>query len=151
PPQALERRDIEARTMGEFDVSGDWNSDRGAELCLQCRSLDPENERLESGLLFVRHFYARRNDTCLVLPGIELATPEARPHRVAQGELLLDDRHRRKANPISRRASAKQDIDAPEPDVAPVHLETCRVGPHVKPHCPEIPHKQLPEFVGTLR
>jgi hypothetical protein len=113
--------------------------------------LDPENERLESGLLFVRHFYARRNDTCLVLADIELAPPECRPPRLVQGELLLDDRHRRKANPISRRAGAKQDIDAPEPHVAPVHLEACRVGPHVKPHCPEIPDKQLPEFVGILR
>src|SRR5260370_29723097 len=150
-PHAPKRRVVKARAVSEFDVSGDRSSDRGAQLGLQRRSLDPENKRFEARLLFVCHLDPRRDDTRFTLIDIELPTAKCRPARVVQGELLFDDRHARKANPIRCRASAKKEIDTLEPDVTPVNLEEPRLGPNVEPRRPEIPDKHLVEFVGTLR
>src|SRR5262249_51672403 len=65
-PHAPKRWVVKARALGEFDVSGDGNADRGAQLGLQGCSLDPENERFEAGLIFVSHLDPGRDDTRLV-------------------------------------------------------------------------------------
>jgi hypothetical protein len=52
---------------------------------------------------------------------------------------------------VGGRARAKQEIDALEPNIAPVDLEQRRIGAHFKPNRPETREEHLPEFVGTLR
>src|SRR5215475_7677702 len=64
--QSPERRVIKARPVGEFDVAGNWHSDNGAQLSLQGRGLDAKKELLKTGLIFVCHLDARRNNGRLV-------------------------------------------------------------------------------------
>ena len=72
PSQALERRVVKARSAGEFDVSGHRHPRHGTQLGLQRRSLDPENELLETCLIFVCHLDTGRNDGRLTPIDIEL-------------------------------------------------------------------------------